>query len=129
MKKNYYLKELCNSIIGGDLEKSRQILLTQTTTLHSLYPVFYCIIKMKSRNYKLYKTIVLIKLIFRQHKISDRDIRFIQFLALKYNCTYLTKTLIRYNINFNRVLPYIANIKEKMRLLFSNFEYDLKRYQ
>lgn len=127
MSRNGYLKNLYNFILSGKLKESLQIIFEHGEEINNTFPIFFCLIRMKSRTYKLYKQIMLIKAILKCCPKALKYQRFLCYLALKYNCTYLVKILLRYGINANQFLP-LLKIKPNMQKLINNYNFWRGKY-
>lgn len=79
---------------------------------------FSAVINMKSRTYKLYKQIMLTKIILLRNKITHEQGSNIIDLAVKKNSTYIAKQFLRFG--YKTTIPY-DELKENMILLIESF--------
>lgn len=112
------MKEIYKNILNGNLEKSL-FLLEQINMFNSIVSLFYCILKMKSRTYKLYKQIVLTKTILDKYYISNENKRLILELAILNNSTYISKIFLRMGVVPRKNILSVSLSSNMSKLLMS----------
>lgn len=110
--------KLYNVILNGELENAIS-LLRITSIIHPI-TIFYCVIKMNSRTYKLYKQIVLTNTILNKFKLSFSDKRLILELAIMLNSTYIAKSFLRIGVK-PRKHVLSKQLSNNMSKLLDNF--------
>lgn len=110
--------ELYKALLNGEIEEA--VLLLHKTSEINPTSIFYCIIKMNSRTYKLYKQIILTKTIMSKFDISSSNKRLILELAIHANNTYITKTFLRTGIK-PRKYVLLKQLSNNMSKLLDNF--------
>lgn len=110
--------KLYNVILNGELENAIS-LLRITSIIHPI-TIFYCVIKMNSRTYKLYKQIVLTNTILNKFKLSFSDKRLILELAIMLNSTYIVKSFLRIGVK-PRKHVLSKQLSNNMSKLLDNF--------
>ena len=114
-----------DTFLTGNLEKSKEFLNNNQVDLRK---ALICVIKMKSRNYKLYKQIVLSKMIVANYKATapryfelDRSMLDVLKLAINANSTFIAKLLLREGVNIQ--LTVDMRISNNMQKLLFSFGY------
>lgn len=107
-----------NAILNGELEEALS-LLRMTSQIQPI-TIFYCIIKMNSRTYKLYKQIVLTNTILNKFKMPFSDKRLVLELAIMLNSTYIAKSFLRIGVK-PRKHVLSKQLSNNMSKLLDNF--------
>ena len=109
--------------LRGDLEEAKKII-TENYSNIDIKTALGWVIKMKSRNYKLYKQIVLSKMLLMycpRSPLRHKDMSEILQLAINKNSTFIAKLLLREGVTVS-ITPDMK-ISDNMRKLLFSFGY------